>query len=73
MDRAGKAHYAVTMPDTICLYNGTVRPEYHSYSKLGKELYHCHLAYSWVAVWRNTNGSYVVKAEYVGSREKSLY
>jgi hypothetical protein len=37
-----------------------------------RTLFH-HLAYSWVAVWRNQNGSYVVEVEYVGSREKSPY
>jgi mRNA-degrading endonuclease YafQ of YafQ-DinJ toxin-antitoxin module len=52
---------------------GPVRPEYKNYSKLGKYLYHCHLAYNWVAVWRNENGSYVVEVEYVGSREKAPY
>jgi hypothetical protein len=52
---------------------GPVRPEYQNYRKLGKDLYHCHLAYSWVAVWRSENGSYVVEVEYVGSREKAPY
>jgi hypothetical protein len=52
---------------------GPVRPEYHNYSKLGENTYHCHLAYSWVACWRNEKGSYIVEVEYVGSREKAPY
>jgi hypothetical protein len=52
---------------------GPIRLEYHNYSRLGESLYHCHLAYSWVAIWRNENGSSVVEVEYVGSREKAPY
>jgi hypothetical protein len=52
---------------------GPVHPEYKNYNKPGKDLYPCHLAYRWIAVWRNENGSYVVEVEYVGSREKVPY
>lgn len=52
---------------------GPVQPKYHNYSKLGKDRYHCHLAYRWVAVWRHEDGQYIVEVEYVGSREKAPY
>ena len=32
---------------------GPVQPRYHNYSRLGENTYHCHLAYRWVACWRN--------------------
>ncbi|MDR1420707.1 MAG: hypothetical protein LBI86_10065 [Treponema sp.] len=52
---------------------GPVRPEYHNYSRLGKNTYHCHLAYNWIACWRNENDTCIVEVEYVGSREKAPY
>lgn len=52
---------------------GPVQPSYHNYSKLGKDRYHCHLGYKWVAVWRYEQGTYIVEVEYVGSREKAPY
>ncbi len=52
---------------------GPVRTEYHNFSMLGKDKYHCHLAYKWVAVWRCIKDSYFVEVEYVGSREKAPY
>ncbi len=53
--------------------SGPVQPGYHNYSKLGKNTYHCHLAYRWVACWRNEKGKLIVEVEYVGSREKAPY
>ena len=32
---------------------GPVQPRFPNYSKLGNFTYHCHLAYHWVACWRN--------------------
>jgi len=52
---------------------GPIQPSYPNYSKLGKETYHCHLAYKWVACWRCKNGEYRVEVYYVGSREKAPY
>ena len=54
-------------------YSGPVQKTYHNYSKLGKETYHCHLAYKWVAYWRCEKGEYIVEVIYVGSREKAPY
>ncbi len=42
-------------------------------NKLGENTYHCHLAYRWVACWRNEKGKMIVEVEYVGSREKAPY
>ena len=53
--------------------SGPVQPGYHNYSKLGENTYHCHLAYRWVACWRNEKGKLIVEVEYVGSREKAPY
>ena len=43
------------------------------FSALGKNLYHCHLDYSWVAVWYWENDSIMVEVTYVGSREDAPY
>ncbi|MCL2294889.1 MAG: hypothetical protein FWC36_08510 [Spirochaetes bacterium] len=53
--------------------SGPEQAAYPNYSKLGKETYHCHLAYKWVACWRCKNGEYIVEVYYVGSREKAPY
>ena len=52
---------------------GPVQPRYHNYGRLGENTYHCHLAYRWVACWRNEKGKLIVEVEYVGSREKAPY
>ena len=53
--------------------SGPVQSGDHNYSKLGENTYHCHLAYKWVACWRNEKGKLIVEVEYVGSREKAPY
>ena len=56
------------------LENGPVQPRYPHYSKLnGKEEYHCHLTYRWVALWRCEENRLLVEVEYVGSRESAPY
>jgi len=52
---------------------GPVQPRYQNYSKLGKDRYHCHLSYHWVACWHCENGKYEVEVYYVGSRESAPY
>ena len=52
---------------------GPVQKAYHNYSKLGKEIHHCHLAYKWIACWLCKKGEYIVEVIYVGSREKAPY
>ena len=53
--------------------SGPIQPAYPNYSKLGKDTYHCHLTYKWVACWRCEQGEYIVEVYYVGSREKAPY
>lgn len=66
--------------------NGPEQPDWMNYSKLGEYTHHCHLNYSWVAVWRcegekiileineNENEEKIqVEVEYVGSRENAPY
>ena len=53
---------------------GPVRKEWPNYSKLGKLTHHCHLSYSWVAVWREDEGdNLILEVNYVGSRENASY
>jgi len=41
--------------------SGPIQQGYRNYSKLGNNTYHCHLAYSWVACWKNIQDRYVVE------------
>ena len=52
---------------------GPIQHEWQNYSKLGKNEYHCHLSYSWVACWRSEENSMVIEVYYAGSREKAPY
>lgn len=52
---------------------GPVQPAYRNYSRLGRNEYHCHLAYRWVACWRNDKGSLLIEVYYAGSRENAPY
>jgi mRNA-degrading endonuclease RelE of RelBE toxin-antitoxin system len=52
---------------------GPIRKDWPNFSPLGNDLYHCHVSYSWVAVWRNEKGTVLVEVEYAGSREKAPY
>ena len=52
---------------------GPVAANWPNYSKLGKNEYHCHLAYSWVACWRNKGNTLIIEVYYVGSRENAPY
>lgn len=52
---------------------GPIRKDWSNFSALGNGLYHCHLSYSWVAVWRNEKASVLVEVEYAGSRESAPY
>ena len=53
--------------------SGPVQKNWRNYSTLGKNLYHCHLDYSWVAVWYCEGASIIVEVTYVGSREDAPY
>ena len=52
---------------------GPAQPEWPNYSKLGPELFHCHLAHKWVACWKNEKNSIIIEVYYAGSRENSPY
>jgi len=52
---------------------GPVQPHWPNYSRLGKNEYHCHLTYRYVACWRHEEESIIVEVYYVGSREKAPY
>jgi len=52
---------------------GPVQPKWPNYSKLGKEEFHCHLSYSWVACWRTEKGNITIEVYYAGSRENAPY
>ncbi len=53
--------------------HGPVQPGFRNFSRLGKNRYHCHLSYHWVACWECRSGKYVVEVYYVGSRESAPY
>lgn len=53
---------------------GAALPEWPNYSKLGKNRYHCHLSYKWVACWTVEDGkAKLLEIYYVGSRENAPY
>jgi mRNA-degrading endonuclease RelE of RelBE toxin-antitoxin system len=56
---------------------GPVRGNWPNYSKLGKDLHHCHLRNgrpTYVACWEVTNKEIkLVEVYYVGTREKAPY
>ena len=53
--------------------NGAIRKNWRNFSALGKNKYHCHLKYSWVACWIWEKGSFIVEVYYAGSRENAPY
>ena len=60
---------AVDIEDT-----GPVRGDWPNYSKLADGSHHCHLNYSYVAVWRVVDKQVqIVEVTYVGSRENAPY
>ena len=52
---------------------GPIQAEWQNYSKLSDKEYHCHLAHSWVACWRNEKETIIIEVYYAGSREKAPY
>ncbi len=52
---------------------GPVQAEWSNYSKLGKDKYHCHLNYSYVACWTFEKETISIEVYYVGSRENAPY
>jgi hypothetical protein len=41
--------------------------------KLDENIYHCHLAYKWVACWKHEKSTIIIEVYYAGSRENAPY
>ncbi len=53
---------------------GPVRGDWPNYSKLSGGKHHCHLTYSYVAIWIVENKKLkIIEVSYVGSRENAPY
>jgi mRNA-degrading endonuclease RelE of RelBE toxin-antitoxin system len=52
---------------------GPIRTEWPNFSKLGKNLYHCHLTRKWVACWQHEEKSILIEVYYAGTRENAPY
>jgi mRNA-degrading endonuclease RelE of RelBE toxin-antitoxin system len=52
---------------------GPIQKNWHNFSPLGNETYHCHLNYRYVACWIYRQGEIIIEVYYVGSREKAPY
>ena len=54
--------------------SGPVRGDWPNYSKLADGSHHCHLNYSYVAVWVEKDKQLkIIEVTYVGSRENAPY
>ena len=53
--------------------SGPIQKEWPNFSPLGKNKYHCHLNYRYVACWSHTKDEILIEVYYVGSREKAPY
>ena len=53
--------------------NGPIRSEWPNFTQLGKNRYHCHLSYQWVACWYWEKGTIEIEVYYAGSRENAPY
>jgi len=53
--------------------DGPIQKTWHNFSPLGKDQYHCHLNYRYVACWTCRKGEITIEVYYVGSREKTPY
>ncbi len=53
--------------------DGPIQKSWRNFSSLGKDCYHCHLTYRYVACWTCRRNEIVIEVYYVGSREKAPY
>ena len=53
--------------------DGPIQKSWQNFSLLGKNKYHCHLTYRYVACWIHNKGEIEIEVYYVGSREKAPY
>ena len=52
---------------------GPLQKDWANFSDLGKDLYHYHIGYSWIACWTAKKNEIIVEVYYVGSREQAPY
>lgn len=52
---------------------GPVQAGWQNFSSLGKNRYHCHLTYHYVACWTCRKDEILIEVYYVGSRENAPY
>jgi hypothetical protein len=52
---------------------GPILKNWSNFSKLGKNKYHCHLTYKWVACWEIIENKVLIEVYYAGSRENAPY
>ena len=52
---------------------GQIQKGWSNFSALGKNKYHCHLSYHWVACWQETVKGIELEVYYAGSRENAPY
>ena len=52
---------------------GPIQKGWSNFSTLGKNKYHCHLSYHWVACWQETVKGIELEVYYAGSRENAPY
>ena len=51
--------------------DGPIQKSWRNFSPLGKDRYHCHLNYRYVACWTWRRNEIIIEVYYVGSREKA--
>jgi hypothetical protein len=52
---------------------GLVQPGWPNYSRIGKEMYHCHLARKGVVCWYCEDKTLIIEVYYAGIRENAPY
>ena len=53
--------------------DGPIQRSWQNFSSLGRDRFHCHLTYRYVACWTHKKDEIVIEVYYVGSREKAPY
>ena len=68
--------YICNMTENTISFSATMflhKKDWANYSKIGKDKYHCHLSYSYVACWNYEKSGITIEVYYVGSRENAPY
>ena len=53
--------------------DGPIQKSWRNFSALGRDRYHCHLHFRYVACWTCGKNEITIEVYYVGSREKAPY